>query len=341
MAGVIQFNKPETSGAETPEQFNLKAGANMEHRNSLAEALGKSIKPCTELATLGIPKREKVLGDWFMEGDLGFIFAPRGLGKTWLSLGMATAIAGGKTCGPWQANGARQVLYVDGEMPVESIEKRINGMGAVESLSVLNHEALFHLGNKTLNLADPATQDTLTDYLLATGKKVLVLDNLSCLFSGVKENEGDAWEPVKRWFLTLRRHRISVILVHHAGRNGEMRGTSKREDDVFWIIRLDEASKDQRDGAQFLSRFTKDRNSQREQAPIEWQFTTLASGKVEIVTREASSLDVFRQWIEDGLTSAEDIAREMHVSKGTVSKWARKAIEAGWLKKAGRGYALS
>ena len=119
-----------------------------------------------------------------------------------------------------------------------------------------------------------------------------------------------------------------------------MRGTSKREDDVFWIIRLDEASKDQRDGAQFLSRFTKDRNSQREQAPIEWQFTTLASGKVEIVTREASSLDVFRQWIEDGLTSAEDIAREMHVSKGTVSKWARKAIEAGWLKKAGRGYAL-
>ena len=56
-----------------------------------------------------------------------------------------------------------------------------------------------------------------------------------------------------------------------------MRGTSKREDDVFWIIRLDEASKDERDGAQFLSRFTKDRNSQKEQAPIEWQFTTLDS----------------------------------------------------------------
>ena len=76
----------------------------------------------------------------------------------------------------------------------------------------------------------------------------------------MKENEGDAWEPVKQWLLTLRRNRISVVLVHHAGRNGEMRGTSKREDDVFWIIRLDEASKDQRNGAQFLSRFTKDRN---------------------------------------------------------------------------------
>ena len=341
MAGPFTLKKPELLGTEKTESFNLQSPAKSDQRNSLAEALRKSIKPCTELSTLGIPKREKVLGDWFMEGDLGFIFAPRGLGKTWLSLGMATAIAGGKACGPWQANGARLVLYVDGEMPVESIERRINGMGAVESLAVLNHEALFHLGNKTLNLADPATQATITDYILAAGIKVLILDNLSCLFSGVKENEGDAWDPVKRWLLTLRRHRIAVILVHHAGRNGEMRGTSKREDDVFWIIRLDETSKDERDGAQFLSRFTKDRNSQKEQAPIEWQFTTLDSGAVDIVTREASSLDVFRQWVEDGLTSAEDIAREMNVSKGTVSKWARKAIEAGWLTKVGRAYAIA
>ena len=120
-----------------------------------------------------------------------------------------------------------------------------------------------------------------------------------------------------------------------------MRGTSRREDDVFWIIRLDEASKDQRDGALFVSRFTKDRNSQKEQSPIEWQFSTLPSGMVDVVTREASSLDVFRQWIEDGLTSAEDISREMSVSKGTVSKWARKAMEAGWLKKQGRAYVLA
>ena len=312
-----------------------------DHRHELAQALRDSIKPCTELSTLRIPSRQKVLGDWFMEGDLGFVFAPRGLGKTWLSLSMATAIAGGKSCGPWQANGAWKVLYVDGEMPVESIEKRINGMGAVASLTILNHEALFHLGGKSLNLADAVTQEVLTSHLLAEGTKVLILDNLSCLFSGVKENEGDAWEPVKQWLLTLRRNRISVVLVHHAGRNGEMRGTSKREDDVFWIIRLDEASKDQRNGAQFLSRFTKDRNSQKEQAPIEWQFSTLPSGTVDVVTREASSLDVFRQWIEDGLTSAEDIAHEMGVSKGTVSKWARKAMEAGWLKKEGRGYALA
>jgi Mn-dependent DtxR family transcriptional regulator len=49
----------------------------------------------------------------------------------------------------------------------------------------------------------------------------------------------------------------------------------------------------------------------------------------------------FRQWLEDGLTSAEDIAREMHVTKGTVSKLARKAMDQGWLKKNGREYAFA
>ena len=47
------------------------------------------------------------------------------------------------------------------------------------------------------------------------------------------------------------------------------------------------------------------------------------------------------RWIEYGLTSAGGIAEEMHVSKGTVSKWAKRAIEAGWLKKNGREYALA
>ena len=57
-------------------------------------------------------------------------------------------------------------------------------------------------------------------------------------------------------------------------------------------------------------------------------------------TRKASRIEVFRQCLEDGLTSAEDIARKMDVSKGTVSKMAKRAMEDGWLKKQGREYAL-
>ncbi|HEY8902242.1 MAG TPA: AAA family ATPase, partial [Chthoniobacterales bacterium] len=311
-------------------------------RVEIEEAFAASTRPCTGLAELPIPPREKVLGDWFMEGDLGFIHAPRGLGKTWLSLAMASSIACGRACGPWHAQAPRKVLYVDGEMPCESLDSRIAGLGRSENLHVLNHEVLFHLAEKVLNLADAAVQEALTARMLADGISVLFLDNLSCLFSGIAENDADAWESVLRWLLILRRHRIAVVVVHHSGRNPQsMRGTSRREDAAFWVIRMDPAQSESGKGAHFISRFTKDRNSLVEQPAVEWDFSTGQNGVLHIDTREASSADIFREWIEVGLTGAEDIAREMGVTKGTVSKLARKGMKAGWLVKKGREYALA
>ena len=69
----------------------------------------------------------------------------------------------------------------------------------------------------------------------------------------------------------LRRRRIAVVIINHAGRNGEMRGTSKREDAAFWQIVLDPAEK-QGEGARFLSRFTKNRNTSADPLPLNWHF---------------------------------------------------------------------
>jgi AAA domain len=78
-------------------------------------AFGKCIHSCTHLGSLNIPSRQKLLDDWFYEGDLGFIFAPRGIGKTWLGMGLSTALSAGTACGPWKAHGRYPVLYVDGK----------------------------------------------------------------------------------------------------------------------------------------------------------------------------------------------------------------------------------
>lgn len=323
---------------------SLEPFAEAEQDRSLFNAFAKSTIPFTRMKEIGIPERRKILGDWFFEGDLGFVFAPRGLGKTWFSLGLATAINRGDAFGPWKVHETVPVLYVDGEMPLESLEQRIRGMGADEYLSVLNHEALFHKTGAVLNLTSQGSQDAITKLCLEQGFKVLVLDNLSCLFSGIAEDKADAWEAVLPWLLSLRRHRISTIIVHHSGRNGgHMRGTSKREDACFWVIKLDEAGDHGgalRDGARFISRFTKDRNSRVEQVPLEWSFQTDGAGQVSVTTREADGMAVLIQWVADGITSCEDLAREMGVSKGTISKMAKRAIEAGRLRKEGRGYAL-
>jgi hypothetical protein len=55
------------------------------------------------------------LGDFFCEGDLGFIYAFRGVGKTWLVLGMARALAENGSIGPWQAHQAAKVYGVSTE----------------------------------------------------------------------------------------------------------------------------------------------------------------------------------------------------------------------------------
>ena len=60
----------------------------------------------------------------------------------------------------------------------------------------LQHEALFHLTGKVLNLTNPTAQAVILEKCQRNGIEILFLDNLSCLFSGIKENDADAWERV-------------------------------------------------------------------------------------------------------------------------------------------------
>jgi putative DNA primase/helicase len=140
--------------------------------------------------------------------------------------------------------------------------------------------------------------------------------------------------------LDLRRRKIAVVIVHHAGRSGEMRGTSKREDNVFWIIALDDMKKnaDDKRGARFISHFTKpSRNTQEEVPAYEWHFVTEANGEVSIAHKPAQTLDVFRSVIESGVARCDEIAGAMKLEKYEVSRLAKKAEQAGWLTKARRG----
>jgi len=171
-----------------------------------------------------------------------------------------------------------------------------------------------------------------------------MLDNLSTLASGIKENDSFEWERLHNWLLQFRRHKIAVILIHHAGRSGEARGTSKREDAAFWVISLDDAKKhaDNKRGARFISRFTKpSRNTQDEVLPLEWHIVTdMASGEVSVACKAARTIEVFRHMIEDGVTDCGQLADEMRVSPATISRMAKKAFDEGWLRKKGREYEI-
>jgi RecA-family ATPase len=194
-----------TQQAKTAIDQILKTEARQQTAiNSKAEWLqsfNKADAAPSALAGIDLPPCPPVVGKWFKQGDLGFICGPRGLGKTWLAMLLARKCAEGSSFGAlpeWQIHGPRRVLYVDGEMTLDAVRERDQALtaGAAPGLSYLHHEALFHLTGKVLNLTDPDAQAALLEKCRQDKKEILILDNLSCLFSGMRENDADAWERV-------------------------------------------------------------------------------------------------------------------------------------------------
>ena len=331
------------AGATADQLFKAMMDADIvrQAEQSWPEALNSAVITASELRDLQLVPRQKLLGDWFCEGDEGFIFAFRGVGKTWLAVAIARALSTGGKLGPWQAPAPVKVLYVDGEMPPDQMRDRCKGLETSNhNLQLLNHEILFERTGKVLNIADAEVQRAITAHCVSTSVRVVILDNLSSLACGMKENEADSWELVNPWLLDLRRRKIAAVIVHHAGRSGEMRGTSKREDNVFWIIALDDArnNADDKRGARFVSRFTKpSRNTQEEIPALEWHFVTdNGTGEVSISYKETQTLERFMQLIREGVSDCAELAEELKVSKSTISKWAKKMMDAGRLKKTNR-----
>ena len=311
--------------------------------DSPQEILAPAILTDAELAALDIPVRPSLLGEWFKSGDYGIIYGRRGLGKSWLAMAIARALAEARNCGPWQCQTARRVIFADGEMSLDDFRDRVHALSERDGdMLTLSHQTVFDRKRKALCLSDLAQQNELTKLCEERKVDVLILDNSACLFRDVAENDADDFrDKIEGWFLDLRRRGIAVILVLHAGRNGAIRGTSKREDAAFWILRLDEASgRDNGDGARFITRFAKNRNSPNDPPPLDWHFKP-DGDKIVITYREADSMMIFRQWIEDGLNTCSELAEEMGLSKGTVSKLAKRGEREGWLTIKGRKYIVN
>lgn len=294
-----------------------------------------------DLGKITIPKRPRLLGHWLCEGDLGYVFAPRGVGKTWFAMALPAAISQEKSLGMWEAGEHKtRVLYIDGEMPLELTQYRSKGLHLDRGdLTYLHHDKIFDLLGTSINIGDLTHREAITQLLVQQSFKCLILDNLSSLASGVEENRGEQYEPIGHWLLELRRRKITVIVVHHAGRNTEvMRGHSKREDACSWIIQLREAKNDSDPGAKFISHFAKPSRNTGESLPdLLWHFTTDAAGEVNIdcILAQSSEFDAFVQHVRDGVESVTEIAELMGKPKGTISKWGGKAVKEGLLSKKG------
>jgi AAA domain/DnaB-like helicase N terminal domain len=190
-----------------------------------------------ELLSLEIKPREMLLDPLLPEQGLAMLYGYRGTGKTYLALGIAVAVATGGSFLKWKAPLPRNVLYVDGELPAKTVQERVRVILGT------------HLAPENLRIVTPDLQDCPMPDLstldgqrrldpLVEGVVLVVLDNLSALCRTGNENEGQDWLSIQGWMLGLRKRGISVLFLHHAGKNRSQRGTSKREDLLDTVIAL-------------------------------------------------------------------------------------------------------
>lgn len=205
-----------------------------------AQPEGLRVVNALELVKMDVAPREMVLKPIIPTQGLAMLHSKRGVGKTYLALGIAQAVASGSQFLNWKAPSAQSVLYVDGELPLATLKERV--------ATVCGSDVSYNLKFITPDMQPGAMPDLSTAEGQSEierhldGVKLLILDNLSSLLRSGKENEGESWLPVQGFILRLRRMGISVLLIHHAGKSGLQRGTSRREDLLDSVIKLQHPS---------------------------------------------------------------------------------------------------
>lgn len=310
------------------------------------EGESESLKPGSRIHVVSVldfmsiefPPRENLLAPWLPVQGLAMVYAPRGIGKTHFSLGVAYAVSSAGEFLGWQATRPASVLFIDGEMPAVTLQKRI---ALINLSSQKDPAAPFKIITPDLqdpltgmiDLSRPADQRELEPAL--DGVDLIVIDNLSTLCRSGKESEGEGWLPVQSWVLRQRAAGRSVLLVHHSGKNGEQRGTSRREDVLDTVIALRRPADYTPDkGANFEVHFEKARGIFGDETkPFEAQLNINPSGLQEwtIKNLDKSTAEKVAALLDEGLTQME-IAEMLKLTKGAVSKARKRAGDLGLLK---------
>lgn len=303
---------------------------------------GLPVLSVSELMAIELPDRPRFL-PWLPKGGLVQVFGPRGIGKTYFTLGLAIALVTAKPFLKWDVPEATGVLIIDGEMALGDLRDRLTNLlpgRPLSSLTILSHEHVFHTQERDLDLGVPEWQEALKEYLESREDiGVIVLDNLSCLLPGVAEDKRDDWAAkVLPFLIWLRRRGVAVVMVHHAGKGGEQRGTSAREDSLDTVVKLARvAGHDATQGAQFEVHFTKSRGCYGEDvASIEARLEMDEDGSPAWSWSSVEENNETRllNLVKEGIESQTEAAEELGVSKGQVSKIKKKLIDKGFLKKA-------
>jgi KaiC/GvpD/RAD55 family RecA-like ATPase len=295
-----------------------------------------------ELFELEIEPPQLLLGPWLRESDLVMVHAMRGIGKTWFGMSVALALATGTDFLGAEASKPRGVLYVDGEMKLAEMKERFKHLvvGLDPDCEIDDIRLrLLSLEHSSRTRAPMHLLDTEEGQYQLEGvvqdASLVVIDNISTLLPTENENDAAQWSIAQNFLLKLRRAGVTVVVIHHSGKGGQQRGTSRREDVLDVVLKLERPSNyDHTEDCRIEIKFEKSRGLKGsetntidaqlipgEQGGLTWTWQAAKEAK----EKHGVSL------LMEGMR-CEDVAKELGVSRATVFRWQKKARDKGILQ---------
>lgn len=301
------------------------------HRNGRQRPPLRPIS-AAEFLRMDLPPRELMLAPWLPCQGTAMIYAMRGIGKTFFGLEIAYAVATGQRFLSWEAPKARRVLYLDGEMPAADLQERLSRIASVRGNVAPDHLTLLTPDMQHAGMPDLSRREDQAWLQPAVeNADLIIVDNISTLCrSGGSENDAESWDVTQEWALRQKASGKTILFIHHAGKSGNQRGTSKREDILDTVIALRRPDDyHAKQGARFEVHFEKARGfSGDDAAPFEVRLNTdqgyLWTWQARLEGLDEQVLSLQQKGFKQG-----EIAERLGKDKSTISRVIARLRQAG------------
>lgn len=271
--------------------------------------------PAAALLDAHVMSKRTTLDPILTEAGLALLYGPRGIGKSFLALGIAWALASGREFLRWRSIKPHRVLYLDGELASTDLQSRLASLGPPPA--GLHFLTAGMQGSALPNLCRGAGDRVWEPWMEDGFPHLLVVDSLSSIV-GETRYAAERWAAVRRWLLRMREMGIGVLIVHHATRKGAPRGPSHREDVFDLVMALRHPpGYEPREGLRFELHFEKARGLHGAAVdPFEARMTIDRMDRAHWDWRPTGSAELHRvaALLESGL-NPNQIARKLGISK--------------------------
>lgn len=354
LAKKEEFTKRRIKLNQTRDQIDqMRNSIRILEENSPTSPIQRKLQAVTlsDFLKAEIPPRKLLLSPWLPESGVCMIYAKAGIGKTFLALSAAYAVASGsgllkcESGNLWKAEKPEKVLLVDGEMPQFVLQERLGKLipsfnrelPSEDYFRIINpdrqdsNESIRGIPDIQTSDGQRAIEDILGD------SKLLILDNLSSLTRSCRENDAETYAELQEWFLSLRKQGKTVLVVHHASKGlvegkSNFRGHSKLIDIMDTAMSLERPKGYAPDhGCVFEVHYLKNRGFFGADAEPFQVTLTPCNGVFEWSYQRIEKVKYLQlvELYQDGMTNQRQLADELGIGLGSVNRYIQRAKAEG------------